>query len=288
MNATPPVHALSFDVEEHFQVANFADRFPRERWDLEASRVEDNVDVILDLCSRHRVQATFFTLGWVAERHKAMIRRIVDAGHELASHGYDHQFVYHLGERGFREDIQKTKQILEDAGGVEVIGFRASTFTITEKTPWALDLLAETGHRYDASIFPVRHPAYGVPSAPRNIHKKALASGRSMIEFPPLTLRYFGRNYGAGGGGYFRLFPYAYTAHAFRRAGREGLRGSLYLHPWEFDPEQPRVDVSFLKRVRHYRNITNTLRRLERLITEFQFTTMRGAIELELGADIFQ
>lgn len=280
-------HALSFDVEEHFQVANFARLIARDAWDREPSRVESNVAKILQLCADANVRATFFTLGWVAERHRGMVAEIVKNGHELASHGYDHQFVDVLGERGFREDIRKTKAILEDAGGVRVDGFRASTFTITKRTPWALQILAEENYKYDASIFPVRHPAYGVPDAPRNLRIETLQNGRSIAEFPPLTLRIFNKNIGAGGGGWFRLFPYAYTALAFRRAEREGLAGSLYLHPWEFDPDQPRVAAGALTTFRHRVNLARTGARLRRLVGEFQFATMRDVIESTLGAQVF-
>ncbi|MBI3817892.1 MAG: DUF3473 domain-containing protein [Planctomycetes bacterium] len=287
MNATPPIHALSFDVEEHFQVANFARVISRGAWDSEPSRVERNTHIILDLCDRANVKATFFTLGWVAERRKNLVREIVTRGHELASHGYDHQFVDALGERGFREDVRKTKQILENACGARILGFRASTFTITKRTPWALQILAEENYRYDASIFPVRHPAYGIPDAPRNVRIENLQNGKSIVEFPPLTLRMFGRNIGAGGGGYFRLFPYWYTSYAFSRAAREGLAGSLYLHPWEFDPQQPRVEAGAIATFRHRVNLAKTEARLERLLAAHPFTTMRRAIESSLGNDVF-
>ncbi len=278
------LHAVSFDVEEHFQVANFARVIPRSAWDGEASRVEANTERILACLDRCATKATFFTLGWIAERHRGLVRRIVGAGHELASHGYDHRFVDALGEAGFREDVRRTKGILEEAGGVPVIGFRASTFSITARTPWALSVLAEEGHRYDASIFPVRHPAYGVPDAPRHARVEALPDGRSIVEFPPLTARILGRNVAAGGGGWFRLFPFAFTDWAFRRAAREGLAGSLYLHPWEFDPEQPRVAAGALATFRHRVNLARTEPRLERLLARHRFGTMRAAIEAALGA----
>jgi polysaccharide deacetylase family protein (PEP-CTERM system associated) len=286
MNRSRPVHALSFDVEEHFQVANFTKTIPRNSWDSLPSRVEKNVGTILDLCDAANVRATFFTLGWVAQRHPAMVKEVVRRGHELASHGYDHQFVYDLGEGPFREDVAKTKKILEDLSGSAVLGFRASTFTITRRTPWALQVLAEEGYKYDASVFPVRHPAYGVPGAPRTMRVEGLQEGRRIVEFPPLTLRLLGRNFGAGGGGYFRLFPFWYTAFAFARAEREGMAGSLYLHPWEFDPEQPRVEAGALATFRHYRNLRETALRLRRLLERHRFSTMREAIEATLGRDV--
>jgi len=279
------LHAVSFDVEEHFQVANFARAIPRETWDQQPSRVERNVDVILALLERTGVRATFFTLGWVAERHPAMVRRIVERGHELASHGYDHRFVDALGEQGFREDIAKTKQILESISGTAILGFRASTFTITKRTPWALSVLAEEGYRYDASIFPVRHPTYGVPDAPRNARVEPTRGGRAIVEFPPLTVRLLGRNVAAGGGGYFRLMPLQFTSWAFDRAEAERLNGSLYLHPWEFDPEQPRVEAGLFANFRHRVNLHKTERRLEQLLRSRRFGTMRAAIEEALGAD---
>jgi polysaccharide deacetylase family protein (PEP-CTERM system associated) len=277
------LHALSFDVEEHFQVANFARVVQRADWDGHASRVEANVERILVILDRARTGATFFVLGWVAERHPALLRRIAAAGHEIASHGYDHRFVHDLGESGFRDDVRRTKGILETAIGQPVLGFRASTFTITRRTPWALAVLAEEGHRYDASIFPVRHPSYGIPDAPRNVRVERLVGGRSIVEFPPLTIRALGRNWPAGGGGYFRLLPLRVTAWAFDRAEREGLPGSLYLHPWEFDPEQPRIDAGWLSGFRHRVNLARTAPRLERLLSHFRFGTMRSAIEAALG-----
>lgn len=279
------LHAVSFDVEEHFQVANFARAVPRGEWDRHESRVERNVDAILALLDRAATRGTFFCLGWVAERHVAMVRRIAAAGHEIASHGYDHRFVHDLGEAGFRDDVRRTKRILEDACGAPVLGFRASTFTITRRTPWALGVLAEEGYRYDASIFPVRHPTYGVPDAPRTMRVEPAGGGRAIVEFPPLTMRWLGRNVGAGGGGYFRLFPLGFTRLAFRRAEREGMAGSLYLHPWELDPEQPRIPAGALATFRHRVNLAKTAPRLEALLRGFRFGTMRAAIESGLGRD---
>ena len=280
------LHALSFDVEEHFQVANFAAVIPRDRWDREPSRVEANVERILSRLDAAKTKATFFTLGWVAERHPSMVRSIVARGHELASHGYDHRFVDALGESGFREDVRKTKKILENAGGAPIVGFRASTFTITRRTPWALGILAEEGYRYDASIFPVRHPTYGIPDAPRHPRVEALGGGRSIVEFPPLTWRFLGKNVAAGGGGYFRLFPYSYTRHAFACAEREGIPGSLYLHPWEFDPGQPHISAGAVANFRHRVNLARTEPRLARLIGEFRFSTFRDAIAAHFGSDL--
>jgi polysaccharide deacetylase family protein (PEP-CTERM system associated) len=277
------LHAVSFDVEEHFQVANYAAVVPRDGWDSHPSRVEANVDKILTLLRAAKTRATFFTLGWIAERHGGLIREIVRQGHEIASHGYDHQFVDRLGERGFRDDVKRTKAILEEAGGTRVLGFRASTFTITERTPWALDILADEGYAYDASIFPVHHPTYGIPHAPRTLRVETLRSGRTLVEFPPLTLRLFGKNLAAGGGGYFRLFPFAYTRQAFANAETEGSPGSLYLHPWEFDPEQPRFPVGVLRNFRQHYNVGRTAERLTRLLSEFRFGSMEDAIRTHLG-----
>lgn len=279
------VHGLSFDVEEHFQVANYERIVPRAAWDSHESRVERNVEKILDLLHRSGVRATFFTLGWVAERHPSLVRTIARQGHEVASHGYDHRFVDRLGEEGFREDVRRTKGILEDAFGGRVLGFRASTFTITERTPWALEVLSSEGYAYDASIFPVRHPTYGIPNAPRQLRVEGLPSGRRIVEFPPLTVRLLGRNLPAGGGGYFRLLPYALTRAAFARVEREGMPGSLYLHPWEFDPDQPKLDAGFLRNLRQHLNLRRTGPRLERLIGAFAFAPMVEAIRAHLGRD---
>lgn len=264
-------HAVSIDVEDYFHVANFFDVVARDAWESMPSRVERNVDRVLGILDESGVKATFFALGWVAERHGAVIRKIADAGHEVGSHGWSHGFVQDLGPEAFRDEARRSKALLEDLTGKPVHGFRASTFTITRKTYWALAILAEEGYRYDSSIFPVRHHRYGIPDFPIEPQRLELENGSALVEFPPLVYRRFGRNWPAAGGGYFRLFPYWFTRHALRVADRAGRSAVFYLHPWEFDPEQPRLQASRLARFRHYVNLHRTGPRLRALLREARF-----------------
>lgn len=265
-------HALSFDVEEYFQVANFFECFPRAEWDSVEPRIHVGMDRILDALERHDTRATFFFLGWIAERHPELVTRCLEAGHEIASHGYDHQFLWSLGEDGFREDLSKTEEFLVAAGAERPRGFRACTFTVTRRSWWAFDVLCERGYTFDSSVHPVRHPVYGVPDFEPGISTVANSTdSQSIVEFPVTTYPIAGRNLPAGGGGYFRLYPLALTRAVLRKMERIGRPGAFYLHPWEFDPEQPRVEVSAGKRFRHYVNLDRTLPRLEALLSEFRF-----------------
>ena len=274
-----PLHALSFDVEEYFQVANLRERFPRDSWESVPSRLHVGMDAILGCLERHGVRATFFFLGWIAERHPELVRRCYDAGHELASHGYEHLFLDELGRpETLARDLERTEQALVAAGAPRPIGFRASTFTLTRATWWAFDVLVERGYRYDSSVHPIRHPLYGVPDFEPGI-SVVQAGGGSIVEFPVATWRLLGANLPVGGGGYFRLYPLALTAAAIRSLERSGARAALYLHPWEFDPDQPRSEASFTKRFRHTVNLARTLPRLERLLERFRFTTLRAVLE---------
>ena len=272
-------HALSFDVEEYFQVANFQQQFPRERWDEVESRLDVGMEAIFAALERHGARATFFFLGWIAERHPHWVRRCLEAGHEVASHGYDHQFLWELGLEGFREDLRKTEEALASAGASRPVGFRACTFTVTERSWWAFDALAERGYLYDSSVHPVAHPVYGVPGFDPGISVVEAPGGAGpIVEFPVATLPLMGRNLPVGGGGYFRLLPGGVTRASLRRLERLGRPAGLYLHPWEFDPEQPRVRASASSRFRHYLNLSRTLPRLEALLAEFEFTTFREVL----------
>lgn len=268
-------HCVSIDVEDWFQVANFFERIPRASWPEQSSRVERNTDLVLDLLAEHGVRGTFFVLGWVAERHPQVVRKIAAAGHELGSHGVSHRFVGDLGPAAFREEARSSKARIEDLAGSSVRGFRASTFTITRATWWALEILADEGYAYDSSVFPVRHPRYGIPGFPIVPQRLELEGGGSIVEFPPLVYRRFGRSWPAAGGGYFRLFPMWFTRHALRQADGQGRSAVLYLHPWEFDPDQPRVETGMLTRWRHYANLDRTASRLAELLRTFRF----GALE---------
>ncbi len=274
---TGTLHALSFDVEEYFQVANFRGAFQRRDWDGVPSRLDVGMDRILSLLDRRGAQATFFWLGWVAERHPALVRRCLDAGHEIASHGYEHLFLADLGRERFALDLARTERALMDAGAPRPVGFRASTFSLSRATWWAFDVLVERGYTYDSSVHPVAHPAYGVPDFDPGVSRVEAAGGR-IVEFPVATWRALGRNWPVGGGGYFRLLPLWMTRAALASLDASGKPAALYLHPWELDPEQPRVGAPLSARFRHYLNLDRTLPRLEALLERFRFGTMAEAL----------
>ena len=263
-------NAMTVDVEDYFQVQAFAPVIARSAWDGFAPRVDANVGRILDRFAAAGVHATFFTLGWVAERHPRMVRRIVADGHELASHGYGHALVHTLDAKGFRADVRRARQILEDIGGVAVTGYRAPTFSLGARTPWAFGVLAEEGHRYSSSTYPIRHDLYGEPDAPRFPYRPA---GTTLIELPLTTVPIRGRNLPFAGGGYFRLLPYRLFRAGLGRLNRlERRPGIFYFHPWEIDPGQPRIrDASRVARFRHYLNLAAMPGRLDRLLHDFSW-----------------
>jgi len=270
----PVVNAMSVDVEDYFQVSAFDAVVSRDSWDTRESRVSANTDRLLALFAETGVRATFFVLGWVADRRPDLVRRIVAQGHELASHGYAHRLVYDQTPEAFREDVRRAKGLLEAAGGVPVRGYRAPSYSIVERSLWALDVLIEEGYAYDASIFPIHHDRYGIPNAPRHLHVLTRPGG-TIAEAPPSTVRVGGVNLPVAGGGYFRLLPYRFTRWGIARLNRvERLPAIFYLHPWEVDPGQPRIEASLLSRVRHYRNLGQTEARLRALVREFRFTTV--------------
>lgn len=266
-------NALTIDVEDYFQVSAFAPYIDRSDWDSRECRVERNIGRILELLDRHGVKATFFTLGWIAERYPAIVRDIVAGGHELASHGYGHQRANQLTPEAFFDDIHCAKQILEALAGHEVKGYRAPSFSIdTSNRDWAFDALARAGYRYSSSVYPVRHDHYGMPDAPRFSHKPH----PELLEVPPTTVRAFGRNWPASGGGYFRLMPYALSrrliAHVNRRDGESAV---FYFHPWEIDVDQPRIPgINAKTRFRHYVNIHRMEQRLACLLRDFRWGRM--------------
>jgi polysaccharide deacetylase family protein (PEP-CTERM system associated) len=272
--ATGPVrNAMTCDVEDYFQVQAFAGHIGRESWDGFAPRVERNTSRVLDLFAKHGVRATFFTLGWVAERNKELIRRIVREGHELASHGMEHRPVFSQSPEEFRADVRRTKAILEDIGGVPIQGYRAASFSITKQTFWAFDVLAGEGYRYSSSIYPVRHDLYGIPDAPRFAFRPTAGP---LLEVPLSTVALFGRNLPCSGGGYFRLLPYGVSRWGFRRVNQRDRRPAIfYFHPWEIDPDQPRQHAAPLKsRFRHYLNLDRMEGRLERLLRDLAWDRM--------------
>ncbi len=267
-------NAMTVDVEDYFQVSAFEKHVDRSQWDNLPCRVEANTDRILHLFADADVKATFFTLGWVAERYPALVQRIVNGGHELASHGYSHVRVTQQQPAEFRADVEKTKTLLEDLGGVAVKGYRAASYSIGADNLWALDELAEAGYGYSSSIYPVKHDLYGMPEAPRFAFRPRGDTG--ILEVPITTLRLGGRNLPCGGGGFFRLYPYAVSRWALRRVNQnEGQSGMFYFHPWEIDPGQPRqADLGLKTRFRHYLNLERMESRLQALLRDFDWGRM--------------
>ena len=274
LNPPAVINGLSVDVEDWFQVGAFENVIARGEWDSIKTRVEDNVYRVLDLFAQADVRGTFFTLGWVAQRHPDMIRRIVAGGHEIASHGYDHARVFTFSRREFAEDIRKARSILEDCAGVAVTGYRAPSFSIDQRTPWAFAELAEQGYAYSSSVAPVVHDHYGWPEAPRFAFRPLPWS--QMIELPVTTAMLGGRRVAAGGGGFFRVLPYAFSRWAIRQVNREeGRPAVFYFHPWEVDPDQPRVDHAPMRsRLRHYTGLTRMADKLSDLVREFRWGRM--------------
>jgi len=278
-------HHFTVDVEEHFQVSAFEPHLPRERWNDMESRVVANVGRLLALLDAHRARGTFFILGCVAERQPDVVRAIARGGHEVASHGWDHRRVTQQTPHEFRLSVRRTKALLEELAGSPVVGFRAPSFSIVAGREWALDVLVEEGYRYDSSLFPVRRPGYGYAAGGREPHWLERPPGR-LAEVPPATLRVAGINLPAAGGAYFRLLPYAVVRTALRDCERRGVPGTFYIHPWEIDPGQPRLDVPWITRLRHYGGLARTERRLQQLLRDFRFTTISPAFGLgEAGAD---
>ena len=264
------LHGISFDIEEHFQVAAFDSAARRRNWESQDSRVVQNTEVILEILDQRGIKATMFVLGWVAERNKALVKRIVEAGHELASHGYGHELITGQSPQVFREDVKRAKKLLEDIGGAPVLGYRAPTFSVTKETEWALPILVEEGYWYDSSIVPIVHDYYGIPGANPAIHTLKTDSG-PLVEVPPSTCHVAGFTLPIAGGGYFRLFPYPLLKKLLRRVEQQGQPLIMYLHPWELDPGQPRMQGSFLSRFRHYLNLDKVQGRLTQLLQDFSF-----------------
>ena len=269
-----PRHCLSFDVEEHFQVSAFETPMRRRHWGQFESRVENNTERLLKLLENRGVRATFFILGWVAERYPSLVRRIASGGHEVASHGYAHELITSQTPSTFREDIRKAKGILENILSQPMLGYRAPSFSITKDTMWATQILVEEGYVYDSSIFPVLHDRYGVPSANPEAHQLLTASGL-LWEVPPSTVKCLGVRLPVAGGGYFRLYPYALLRALLRKLEAEGASLVMYMHPWEFDPDQPRMEGSLVSRMRHYLNLDKTEIRMRELLQDFSFAPIR-------------
>ena len=277
------VNGLSVDVEDWFQVGAFENVIERGSWDAIRMRVESNVDRIMDLFAEADVKATFFTLGWVAQRHPEMIRRIADAGHEIASHGYDHARVFNFDRKAFGEDLRLARNILEDCSGTQVKGYRAPSFSIDQRTPWAYLELIDQGYAYSSSVAPVTHDHYGWREAPRFAFRPI--AGAELVEIPVTTAILGGRRVAAGGGGFFRVLPYGFSRWAIRQVNRREARPAVfYFHPWEIDPEQPRVpDAPMRSKLRHYTNLDKMAGKLRELVHEFRWGRM-DMVALREGA----
>jgi polysaccharide deacetylase family protein (PEP-CTERM system associated) len=278
--ATPTrAHILSVDVEDYFMVEAFSDSIDRNSWETWPSRVDASTRRLLDLFDRYNAKGTFFFVGWIAQRFPALVREVSSHGHELACHSFWHRKVYSLKPAEFREDTRAAVRAIEDAAGIKVDGYRAPSWSITSDCLWALDILAEEGFKYDSSIYPIRHDLYGIPDAQRFPYAHQCGNGRFLREFPPATVRVLGVNLPGAGGGYLRIFPLAYTRWVFRKfedAYRQ--RVVVYLHPWELDPEQPRVRGKLRSRARHYTNLAGMQERLEFVLRTYSFMTFGGAL----------
>lgn len=278
---TPLVtHAMTVDVEDYYHVAAFAKVIKPSEWNNWPSRVEENTERLLQLFDDHQIKITFFILGWVAEKYPQLVKEIRQQGHEIASHGFSHQLIYTQTPDIFREETAKSKRILEDLAQTPITGYRAASYSITRKSLWALDILAELGFTWDSSIFPTRHDNYGIPGSPEEPYRIITSQGAALTEFPLTTAKVMGQAIPAAGGGYFRQYPYALSRWLFERASENQTKPQIfYLHPWEIDPDQPRVpNASWFSNFRHYTNLKRCLPRLERMIQDFHFGTMSDSL----------
>lgn len=279
MSGKSLLNAMTVDVEDYFHVSAFAPVIAPGQWDQYESRVGRNTSRLLDLFAERGINATFFVLGWVAARYPQLVRDIAARGHEIACHGWSHQLVFRQTPDEFRDETAKAKAVLEDIVQRPVLGYRAASYSITLDSLWALDILAELGFRYDSSIFPVRHDRYGIPGARREPYRMTTAAGNELIEFPLSTTMVAGMTLPVAGGGYFRLLPYALTRFGLRSINHGERRPFIfYLHPWEIDPEQPRIQASMLSRFRHYTHLDRCEHRLRKLTSEFSFGTVRDVL----------
>jgi len=271
-------NALTVDVEDYFHVSAFANSIDQREWGDYPLRVERNTHLLLDLFDENQVKATFFVLGWVAERTVNLVEEIHARGHEVASHGYSHQLVYNQSPETFKQETLRSKSILEDIIQADVNGYRAASYSITDKSRWALDILIEAGFEYDSSIFPIRHDRYGIANSPEHPYRIDSPDGRSLVEFPLSTARLFGYRIPVAGGGYFRLYPYWLSKAGLSQVNHRREPFIFYLHPWEIDPDQPKVSTSWLSRFRHYNNLDKCEPRLRKLLTDFSFCTIREVL----------
>lgn len=270
---------MTIDVEDYFQVAALAESIDYNDWSSIPTRVEQNTYKLLDIFDQHNVKVTHFVLGWVAERYPELVKEIDKRGHEVASHGFSHQLIYEQTQEVFKAETLKSKSLLEDAIGKPVLGYRAASYSITRKSLWALDILAEAGFQYDSSIFPIVHDRYGIPNTPTEPYYIRTASGNSLLELPLSTESILGQTLPIAGGGYFRLYPYWLSRWFYNRRVKQKNPFIFYLHPWEIDPDQPKVNVSWFSKFRHYNNLDQCAARLQKLLSQFRFTTMQQYID---------
>lgn len=276
-------NAMTIDVEDYYMVSAFSDIVKSQHWESYDSRVVSNTQKIMELLNKFGVRGTFFILGWVAERYPELVREIASAGHEVACHGYNHRLIYDLTPAEFRDDVRKAKKILEDITGEQILGYRAASYSLVSKTIWALDILIEEGFVYDSSIFPIYHDRYGFPDAERFPHL-IKRNGGSIWEFPPSTYRLLGNNFPVAGGGYFRLLPFWINRAAIRRINsKEKAPVIFYLHPWEIDTDQPRLNGRRLSKFRHYTNLDTTFLKLRTLLEEFKFDPISSLLKTSIS-----
>ncbi len=274
------LNAFTVDVEDYFHVAALSSAVSRDSWSMRESRVAENIERLLGILETHNVRATFFVLGWLAERVPALVRRIADAGHEIACHGFSHRLVYTQTPAEFREETIRAKHYLEDTVGHAVVGYRAASFSVTRDSLWALDVLIDLEFHYDSSIFPIHHDLYGLPGATPEPHRVSAPSGRTLAEFPMSAASFLGVQVPVSGGGYFRILPYWVTRAGLKQINERRERPfAFYLHPWELDPDQPRIRVGAFSRFRHYTNLSRCEARLQRVLGDFAFTTMHEALQ---------
>ena len=278
MNKLAISNALSVDVEDYFHVSAFAKSIDQKDWDKYPLRVENNTRRLLDLFDEYEVKATFFVLGWVAERANGLVKEIAARGHEVACHGFSHQLVYNQSPEVFREETIRSKHLLEDITQAPVRGYRAASYSITNRSRWALDILVEAGFEYDSSIFPVRHDRYGIPDTPDFPYRIETPNGNSLVEFPLSIAKYLNFSLPVAGGGYFRLYPYTLTKAGLTQINRKLQPFIFYLHPWEIDPDQPRISAGWFSRFRHYNNLDKCESRLRKLLSDFKFDTTSNVL----------
>lgn len=279
-NQSPMLNAMSVDVEDYFHVAALSESIRVEDWDTMPYRGEDSTARLIDLFAEFGIKSTFFVLGWMARRSPGLIRRIHAEGHEVACHGMSHQLIYRQTPEVFARETRESKALLEDLIGEPVTGYRAASWSITRDSLWALDIIRDQGFEYDSSIFPIWHDRYGIPDAPTAPGTVSTPSGARIVEFPPTTARVLGRRLPVAGGGYFRLLPYWLTRYGLRQVNRDQRQPFVfYLHPWEVDPDQPRIPARLVSRFRHYNNLSRTEPRLRRLLSEFRCATVRQVLE---------